>query len=359
MEPTQEKKTTTTKKIMQFIGNSAPFALLLSLVFFVVEFTKNDIEFDRTMQSFAKTDISFTETLSKLKEIEQSLSTRNIGIFPNYLKEINQLLEESLVPQNKIDTIIILEDLLFYGAFYNGTEFKEMIQLLNKLAADGKKITIAYYNNVIDWEAGKMFREVVQESWIRPEDLIKLNEERRERMSLLSNESKRGRKEAMRNLITADSIASEICFAIFRDDKQRVNNQNTFSERRDEILQFSLYDASKDRLIVFKKMDDIKNKCLGKEIKKITFSDIYNMYAQFTDELKTFFEDHGIEVIPLQEYLTMFSWSNGKSALFVFPGRFGSEEIGFISHDDDILDYINTMLIGVKDLAKNRNNERF
>jgi len=333
METTVEKpsKKKTGEKILNFITNSAPFALLLSVVFFAVEFYKNDKEFD--------------ETIKGLKTIEQSLSTRHIGIFPDYLDEINKLLAET--PRSTKDTakIIIFEDVLFYGAFYNGNAFKEMIQQLTELSNKGKKIIIAYYDNNKEWRRGRMFREVVQESWMRQADLSKLVQERSEIVESLQKGNTGGAN--LLNLLKADSIASEKYFACYRDDKQ-----GDFSRRRDKIRRFSFYDATKNDNLLFDRIDKIKNVCMNKPENSITFNDIYTMYDQITEQLKSFFYQHNIKTIPLDNYLAMSCWSNGEKVLFAFPGRFAADEIGFISHDPAILYYIATMLYGVENISR-------
>jgi hypothetical protein len=306
-------------KIGKFILTSAPFAMLLSIVFFWYEMHRNDKESD--------------EMIGNLKQIEQSLSTRHIGIFPAYLDEINKLLSETPKDAAKI---IIFEDVLFYGAFYNGSSFKKMIQQLADLSNKGKKIVIAYYDNSKEWRKGRMFREVVQESWMWQSDLSKLAQERSEVMDSLQKNLK-GRE----NLLFSDSIVSEKYFTLYRDDKRK-----EFSERRKKIL-VPFYDASGNDNLLFKRLDDIKNSCLGKPENSITFYDIYTMYNQVTEELKAFFYQHNIITVPLNNYLTMSCWSNGEKVLFAFPGRFAADEIGFISHDLAILRYIETMLAGI------------
>ena len=59
-----------------------------------------------------------------------------------------------------------------------------------------------------------------------------------------------------------------------------------------------------------------------------------------------------IELIPLQESLLMSCWMadiNGKEhAIFAFPSKYSTEEIGFMSQDVAFADYIHKMLRGVR-----------
>jgi hypothetical protein len=308
-------------KAYKMITILAPFGFILSIAFFLVQTRRSE------------------KLVENLVEIEQSLSTRHIGIFPDYLDEINFLLSET--PIKDTTKVVIFEDVLFYGAFYNGTAFKEMIANLLKLAAQNKRIIIAYYGNSDNIRAGRMFREVVQESWMRQTDLGKLAQYRKILMDSL-----RMYNDPRSNIYRiADSIASEKYFACYRD-----GDRHQFKERVKNILP-SFYDATKNDYPVFEEIDKIKNNALNKPVHTITFYDMYTMYQQVTDALKTVFKTNKIKLIPLSDYLVMSCWSNGEKALFAFPGKFAADEIGFISHDPAILRYIDTMLAGVENNA--------
>jgi hypothetical protein len=322
-------------KLLKNLDNAVPFALLLSVMFFGIDFYRNDSVFEKTVNS--------------LKKIEQSLTTRHIGIFPNYLDDINLLLAESLDPKHEISRVVIFEDVLFYGAFYsNGSPFKRMVHLLSDLSnKPGSEVIIAYYDNSKDWRNGQMFREVVQESWMRKEDLSELSRERTEILESLQIVNSEIKKSNSSKIQIADSIASEKFFAMYRD-----NEREEFSKRRKEIL-IPFYDTSKKDDWLFKRIDEITNSCLNKPENSITYHDIYTMYYLVTEELKSFFSKNHIRLIPLNSYLSMTCWSNGKEALFALPGRFAADEIGFISHDPAILYYIETMLNGVDIISIN------
>jgi hypothetical protein len=303
----------------------APFGFILSIAFFLIQTKRSE------------------KLVNNLVGIEQSLSTRYIGIFPDYLDKINELLSET--PQNETEKIVIFEDVLFYGAFYNGTAFKEMVNNLTKLSIQGKTITIAYYGSDDNLRAGRMFREVVQESWMRQTDLSNLVQYRRELIDSLQKENISRRS----LFLIADSIASERYFAVYRDGA-RVE----FEKRVEKIL-VPLYNAENNDYKVLKQIDEIKQKCLNKPANAVTFYDIYVMYQQITDKLAEFYRTNKMQLIPLRNYLTMSCWSNGKKVLFAFPGRFAADEIGFISQDIAILRYIDTMLDGVK--SQNNDND--
>ena len=314
--------------IYKTIVTLSPFGLLLSIAFFMIQ----------TKES--------KDLVNNLTHIEQSLSTRHIGIFPDYLDKINQLLSE--IPRNQDDSakIIIFEDVLFYGAFYNGAAFKEMVEQLAELASKRKQIVIAYYDNSQDMRNGRMFREVVQESWMRKQDLEKLAQDKRALMRELRKENSSGGGNISR---IADSIASEKYFNFYR-----ANELKEFTERIEKI-RLPFYDETKNDYALFLKIDSIKNACINKPINTITFYDIYTMYYQVTEELKLFFEQHNIQLRPLNNYLTMSCWSNGEKVLFAFPGKYAADEIGFISSDNAILHYIETMLNGVENSLKDNN----
>jgi len=298
----------------------SPFGMIFSIVIFMIQTKESE------------------QVVTNLTHIEQSLSTRHIGIFPDYLDKINKLLSETSRAQEDTVKIIIFQDVLFYGAFYNGSAFKEMIHQLTELSSMGRNIVIAYYGNSDDMRRGRMFKEVVQESWMRQQDLGKLAQDRRE----LSNSLRQENASRTNIYRTADSIVNEKYFAFYREQEPK-----EFSKKVERIL-IPLYDVAKNDDSIFLKIDNIKSNCLGKPIKNITFHDVFTMYNQLTEELKIFFEQHNIRLIPLNNYLTMSCWHNGEKVLFAFPGRFAAEEIGFISSDRAILHYIDTMLEGVE-----------
>ena len=324
----QEENTNTKQKtakaifvnIYKFIVILSPFGLVLSIAFFMIQTKESE------------------QLVNNLMRIEQSLSTRHIGIFPDYLNNINKLLSETSREQEDSAKIIIFQDVLFYGAFYNGHAFKEMICQLSELSDSGRKIVIAYYDNGQDNRRGRMFKEVVRESWMRKQDLGKLAQERRDLMSNLRN----GNTQRDKVFAMADSIVNEKYFACYRD-----NEWKEFLNRIETIL-IPFYDETKKDNPLFLRIDSIKNQCLNKPLHAIMFDDVYQMYYLVTEELKDFFKSHHIQLIPLNDYLTMSCWSNGEKVLFAFPGKFAADEIGFISSDRAILHYIDTMLEGVK-----------
>ena len=312
------------KGIYESIVILSPFGLILSIAFFMIQTKESE------------------ELVDNLTHIEQSLSTRHIGIFPDYLDKINRLLYETPRHQEDSSRIIIFQDVLFYGAFYNGNAFKEMIHQLSELSSNGRYIVIAYYDNSNEMRKGRMFREVVQESWMRQQDLKKLSNERRELMESLRKEN-----ESRSNVFRiADSIANEKYFAFYREYEHK-----EFSTRIERILR-PLYNGTRHDYQLFLKIDNIKTKYLNKPVEKIAYDDIYKVYYEVTEELKSFFEAHNVQLIPLNEYLTMSCWSNGERVLFAFPGKYAADEIGFISSDVAILRYIDTMLEGVENNNK-------
>ena len=50
----------------------------------------------------------------------------------------------------------------------------------------------------------------------------------------------------------------------------------------------------------------------------------------------------------MNEYLTMSCWLVRDKTVLAFPSKYATEEIGFISQDKAFVDYIHTMLVGVR-----------
>lgn len=316
-------------KIGRYILGSAPFALLLSLLLFWVEMYRSDKDGE--------------EMINELKLIEQSLSTRYIGIFPDYLAQINDIFEDT----KSNDSIIIFEDVLYYGLFYTPLEFKKMIANIVDLSNKGHDITIAYYGTDT-W----MFREVVQESRIKQEYLSKLKIDVRKIINELSitNPEMPGKD----RFKIADSIASERYFAQTRNDD--------ILDFKEKIALYTtpLYVSGDAPL--FKQIDSIRTEALLKDVNEITFADFYNMYKEITFAIKNSLENNfnsKINFVELDDYLVMSCWSNSKKILFALPGKFAADEIGFISQDNSIQNYIKTQLHGVRfiDIVKLNNDD--
>ena len=110
---------------------SAAVALIFALICFAFDRYENIVQQQQ-----------LDESIAKLDEIEQSLSTRSLGIFPGYIKEIRELFNNI----NKSDTIVIMEDVLYYGFKSKPKEFYEMNKRLFDHAMQGGAVTIAYYH---------------------------------------------------------------------------------------------------------------------------------------------------------------------------------------------------------------------
>ena len=67
-----------------------------------------------------------------------------------------------------------------------------------------------------------------------------------------------------------------------------------------------------------------------------------------------YYNKYGIDMVPLDDYLTMSCWMVKKSnpkevkTVLAFPSKFSSDEIGFYSQDEAFSKYIGTMLEGVR-----------
>ncbi len=305
-------------KAGRFLLTSAPFALLLSVVLFWVEMHESSKESE--------------ETITNLERIEQSLSTRYIGIFPDYLAKINEILEKT----EEGAPIVIFEDVLYYGIFSKSDEFKIMIQNLINLSNNGHRITITHYGTDTP-----MFRAVAQESCVEKEYMVKFKSERRR----ILKEARESRNKGV-TFRQVDSMLAEKYFAMIRDDDPEKFEESITNRRK------PLYKEGDAKL--FATIDAIRDKALGKDIYEITFADFFTMYQEISvaikESLEGNFNSH-IEFIELTDYLVLCCWSNSKEMLFALPGKFAADEIGFISHDKVIMNYIETQLQAARNRA--------
>jgi transcriptional regulator of NAD metabolism len=316
-------------KIYRFIETSAIFGLILTIVIFWYQ----SIEAKKESEKSAKES---RELVANLKSIEQSLSTRYLGIFPNYLPQINDLLKKA----DPEKPIIIFEDVLYYGIFSAPQDFKEMINHLLHLSKTSQ-ITIAHYDI-----NGNIFRRMIQEGRISPEYLVALRKERNE----LRRKLRRTGKENIYQKV--DSIVSEKYFALSRND-----DKATFEKKVKGHLK-PLYDSEKDSDSLYFRIDAVKRISLNKSIEHITFQDYLKMYQGISQELITVFKQHNIELVELNEYLVMSCWLNDNKAILAFPSKYNTDEIGFFTQDPVFSEYINTMLDGVKNLSEAKTTDK-
>ena len=308
-------------KIWGTIKVLAPIGFILSITFFVI--------------STFNAKRSSENLVNNLLKIEQSLSTRHIGIFPNYLPQINNLLAEA-EPQ---DTIIIFEDVLHYGIFSSPNEFKAMTTKLLELSKTNK-IVIVYYDVNEENNQNQTFRRCVQESRIKLQYLGKMSTERSSLMQELRQN--RDANKLNRSIFQiADSIINEKYFAYSREEAD-------FGQKIKRYLT-PLHDNQNDRDSLFYKIDEIKRKNINKPAQTITYMDFYKLYLGIDKLLINVFEEHGIELIGINEFHVMSCWKVGNRAILAFPSKYATDEIGFITQDPVFSNYILTMLRGVKE----------
>ncbi len=366
--------------LLKRIFGSAMFAMLLSVGFFAYE-----------MSSGAEETAKIVENLA---EIQNSLSTRYLGLFPQYIGNINKLLDEAIEEHAKVqdeDSVIICEDVLYYGIRSDVNGFRKMLTNIMTLAQSGCRITIAYYD-----PDGMPFNMMIENS------LISNSYQRNYRNDI------RAYRERVRNLKSSfDSIPQSVtpaqreaytCKAIDEQfdgyytknktndigvDSRRLvgklfnyeevrtaireryfkasresNPQQLENMRRDLLMPIPQSAQVEDEVAcrvnaLCSKLDSIKTHYMSKPTSKLAYADINNMYTAITYAIVEMFrEQKNISMIPLREDLMMSCWMsivNGKeTAIFAFPSKYSTDEIGFISQDAAFSKYIQTMLKGMK-----------
>ena len=118
----------------------------------------------------------------------------------------------------------------------------------------------------------------------------------------------------------------------------------------------------KEMISLCLELDSIKLYYMGdseRDIMSVTFNDFVNMYRSFDITLKHHYmrneRSNFIELIEMNEYMTMSCWLVRDKAILAFPSKYASDEIGFESQDNAFVDYIHTMLYGVRSKTKNKN----
>ena len=140
-------------RICKVIMDSASFAMVLSVAFFAYEIFEGKKE--------------TKEVVDNLVEIQNSLSTKYLGIFPEYINNINVLLEQAITHQEHVadqDTVIIFQDVLYYGILSDAEGFRNMNKNLLTLARNGCHVTIAYYDL-----GSEPFQQMLMDALIAPQ----------------------------------------------------------------------------------------------------------------------------------------------------------------------------------------------
>jgi hypothetical protein len=378
MSEIEESKRTSSKvNKLRILTNSASFALFLSLVLFLYQeiSTKSD----------------FMEVVDNLSEIENSLSTRYLGIFPEYISDIDLLMEEVIQDQNNYglkDSVIIFQDVLYYGMRSDANGFRDLMRDLLTISDNGSHITVAFYDpnsimferlirdELISFQFQEHYRkeretyhEILKECRMRG-DIIRTTysdaEIPRKMQELVSQlfipyyskyttdeyEQRKLLKEFGR-FANVKTYILQSCF----DSTKKVNRVGIEELLRKTNIALPL--AEEDNKVdtrinlLFNEIESIKSKYLKKPIDEIKYLDYETAHREISAAIVTMLlESKNIELLPLREDLMMCCWMRtykGKGrAIFAFPSKYSTEEIGFISQDKAFVRYINTMLKGVK-----------
>lgn len=309
-------------------------------------------------------DKQLQASVDKLAKIEQSLSTRYLGIFPEYISEIT-LLFENLEPS---DTVIIFEDVLYYGIKSRPKEFCAMNDKLFEHAMHGGSITVVHYNVERSgvkpiWE--EIFHKMIVESRISAKYIPDMNDERRSEMRRLREENPRMDRSVW---VELDSTLCEKYFAMTRDDNPEKFNKDVAVYLDKGLIPVASPDRpfTKAENITYQmclEIDSVKEKYIGnnKPCEKILFSDYEKMYRGMSEVIIKYYTRYGINLVPLDEYLTMSCWMSQKGSrkevqtVLAFPSKYSTDEIGFYSQDEAFSQYITTMLEGVRQSQRNNN----
>ena len=373
-------------RILKIITESAPFALLLSIILFGAE------EFINTKES--------KDLTQNLLTIQSSLSTRYLGEFPTFLREITNLYSE--VEQG--DSIIVMEDVLYYGIHSDPKQFYESSKRLLDLAANGTPIMIAYYapNSIAfnmmvnEWllspEYYKQYRDTFELFLKRNmmfktkrksliDSCFKMNMAKDETDKLIgvlmeecfgdifeprdmARQKERSSKMQQRERTASDD--NEMVRKILQERyfiKTREADKAAFARKIESIRQSAAGsikspDISRTQVEVHQmcnSLDAVRTKYIGIDtpLDSITYTDMKKMYEEMLLVMEDTYRRYpSITLIPVKEFLSVRSWlvcgdNNGSKAIMAFPSRYNSSEIGFYSTDETTKDYVLTMRQGI------------
>lgn len=309
-------------KLFRLITNSAIFGLILTLAIFVYEQYKSSE--------------SQKEIVDNLVYVQKSLSTRYLGLFPDYLNHINEILDDA----QPRDTVVIFEDVLYYGFESKPADFKKMHKRLISMAYAGTKVSIAYYN-----PNGRVFKRMIIDQYIATDISAEMDMVRRANF----NRQDRGNRISMKELKAKDSI---LCDQYF--DKTREASPEAFKlsvdKKRKPLANLAAAETGLDIELekLYIKIDSIKSYWLAEDYDELCIHDFENMYRDISALLAEDFARRGIELIPIDENLSVGCWLVADKAIMAFPSKYATDEIGFYSQDPAFSRYIMTMLNGFR-----------
>ena len=331
------------KSFYRYFTDTAIIGLMVTIIVSTFQIFQAS---QQTKQLSQQTD-QLSESLVRLEYVEKSVTTHFLGAFPEYIIEINDVLQsfETNVSDFENDTIIIFEDVLYYGIRSSPNEFVKMNRLLLELADRGCHIVIAYYNPS-EWN--RTFKLMVRDELISPVFFSQMND------SIFAEVKK------TKDFLKTENKNLQIYF-----DKTRRNSDVSVENYRKKVDSYRQYiynegmpnstPLDKEMISFCKELDSIKSHYMGdsqKDIYLITFNDFVEMYRAFDAQIKQHYmrneRSNFIELIEMNEYLTMSCWLVRDKTVLAFPSKYATEEIGFISQDKAFVDYIHTMLVGVR-----------
>lgn len=303
----------------KFISNSAIFGLVLTLAIFAYE------QYEQSLQT--------KEIVDNLMDVQKSISTKYLGLFPDYLNRINDILEDAQAE----DSVIIFEDVLYYGFMSKPDEFKRMYKKLIELSDKNCHITIVYYN-----PRSSNFKRMVLDQYVATNYTVQMNMERR---AALHNSN---RKTSPQERRYKDSLICEQYFC-----KTRLDDPEDFRRKvKQYIKPISKIDGQTGLDLkletLYSRIDSVKSARLQEDYDKICLQDFENMYREISNLLSEELASYGIELIPINENLPMSCWLVADKAILAFPSKYATDEIGFFSQDPAFSKYIQTMLNGLR-----------
>ena len=372
-------------RIIKIIMDSASFALFLSIAFFAYEMSEGKRETE--------------EVVHNLREIQNSLSTRYLGLFPGYIDNINALLEEAIEHQKTSkyqDSIIIFEDVLYYGIRSNAEGFRRMNHNILQLAHNGCHITIAHYD-INSMPFNQMVKDgLIDAKYLKAQKLylnnyrLNLTEFNSECKSIPHALNSQEHKESflalakkyfpnfyqaystnsnsnvlmrINDFLYMDSISCDLYF----DSTKIVQEKQLQTKIKGYLIPIPLDKNAKDGITLqvnqmCQQLDDVMHTYLNKPYNEIRYVDFKNMYKDMTKTIVQLYKTQpNIEMLPLNESLMMSCWltkiGGSEKSIFAFPSKYSTDEIGFFSQDPAFSDYIHTMLNGIKNNAEIRNFE--
>ena len=242
--------------------------------------------------------------ISEARKITDSISTRYIGEFPDFIEQINDLLSEAK------EEIIIMTDVLGYGMYSNPEGFHKYLSIIEKKASEECSIKFVVYNK-------SLLNRTRQMQHIGNANIERYHQLRKDQMHKDANN--------LRDSIFTENLKDKGSI-LKKFQKYEFANSHKTKDKRN-----------------FEEFDIIKSKFETNKIDSISYNEFTCLLLELNNSIENRFipNQHSVFIDTTATLHTMNCWLVDRTqAIFGFVGNINASEIAFYTQDRQIINYI-------------------